>query len=81
MATARTKTFMSGNSEALRLPKDMAYGVGVELNLARSGDVLTVYPKERKQDLKALAAALLALPRPGRPEVRDEEPLPEPPGL
>ena len=44
MAVARSRTFRSGNSEALRLPKDVAFGDDVELVLVRSGNVMTIYP-------------------------------------
>ena len=44
MTVARTRTFRSGNSEAVRLPKDVAFGEDVELVIVRSGDVLTLYP-------------------------------------
>ena len=39
VTVARTRTFRSGNSEALRLPRDVAYGDDVELVIVRSGDV------------------------------------------
>ena len=44
MTIARSRTFRSGNSEALRLPKDVAFGDDIELVLIRSGDVMTIYP-------------------------------------
>ena len=44
MTIAKTRTFRSGNSEAIRLPKDVAFGEGVELVVVRSGDVVTLYP-------------------------------------
>lgn len=69
MPTAKTKTFMSGNSEALRLPREMAYGPGVELTLVRSGDVLTVYPTP-KRDIGAMIEALEALPKPEKRQKR-----------
>ena len=43
MTIAKTRTFRSGNSEAIRLSKDAAFGVGVELVVVRSGDVVTLY--------------------------------------
>ena len=42
MTIAKTRTFRSGNSEVIRLPKDVAFGEDLELVLVRSGDVLTV---------------------------------------
>jgi antitoxin VapB len=44
MAVARSRTFRSGNSEALRLPKDVASGEDVELVLVRSSNVMVIYP-------------------------------------
>ena len=37
------RMFRSGNSEAIRLPRDVAFGEGVELVIVRSGDVMTIY--------------------------------------
>ncbi|CAN5155617.1 hypothetical protein BH10PSE1_BH10PSE1_02700 [soil metagenome] len=38
MPTATTRAFKSGNSEAVRLPKDFAFGTDIELTMVRSGD-------------------------------------------
>jgi antitoxin VapB len=79
MPIARSKTFRSGNSEALRLPKDVAFGAEVELVLVRSGDVLTVYPAALS--IPEMTAKLRALPAPPGVEPRDVADLPERPGL
>lgn len=79
MPTVTTRTFRSGNSEAVRLPKEVAFGRDVELTVIRSGDVLTIYPK--KPPMAELIERLRALPRPSSIEVRDVEELPERPGL
>lgn len=79
MAVVTTRTFKSGNSEAVRLPRDVAFGPDVELTLVRSGDVLTIYPA--RTSVSDLLGRLAALPRPASVEVRDEESLPERPGL
>lgn len=79
MTRATSKTFRSGNSEAVRLPRDLAFGADVELTLVRSGDVLTIYPS--KGSVADLVARLNALPRPSSIETRDDELLPERPGL
>jgi antitoxin VapB len=42
MTVLKTRTFRSGNSEAVRLPKDVAFGPDVELTMVRSGDVLNI---------------------------------------
>jgi len=79
MPVARSRTFRSGNSEALRLPKDVAFGEDVELVIVRSGDVLTIYPAT--MTIPEMAARLRALPAPPEVETRDVEELPERPGL
>ena len=79
MPIARSRTFRSGNSEALRLPKDVAFGSDVELVIVRSGDVLTVYPATLT--LPEMAQRLRALPAPVEIERRDVDELPERPGL
>ena len=79
MSVARSRTFRSGNSEALRLPKDVAFGEDVELVLVRSGDVLTVYPAALS--VAEMAARLRELPAPPYIEEREADELPERPGL
>ena len=79
MTIARTRTFRSGNSEALRLPREVAFGGEVEVTVIRSGDVLTVFPT--RGTVADLVKTLADLPRPTSIEVRDEEELPERPGL
>lgn len=79
MPIARSRTFRSGNSEALRLPKDVAFGAEVELVIVRSGDVLTIYPAA--MSIPEMAARLRELPVPPEVETRDTEELPERPGL
>ena len=79
MPIARSRTFRSGNSEALRLPKDVAFGSDIELVIVRSGDVLTVYPAV--VSLPEMAERLRALPAPPVVEARDVDELPERAGL
>ena len=79
MTIAKTRTFRSGNSEAIRLPKDVAFGEGVELVVVRSGDVVTLYPAATS--IPEMIARLEALPRPPSIEERDDEELPERAGL
>lgn len=75
----RTRTFRSGNSEAVRLPRDVAYGDGVELVIVRSGDVMTIYPATIS--IPEMIKQLQRLPKPPTIEQRDVEELPERPGL
>jgi antitoxin VapB len=75
MSIARSRTFRSGNSEAVRLPKDVAFGEDLDLVVVRSGDVITMYPAGTS--VPAMLKTLAALPRPRTIEVRDDEALPE----
>jgi antitoxin VapB len=79
MTIAKTRTFRSGNSDAVRLPKDVSFGEGVELVVVRSGDVVTLYPAATS--IPEMIARLDALPRPPSIEVRDDEELSEREGL
>lgn len=79
MSVARSRTFRSGNSEAIRLPKDVAFGPDVELVLVRSGDVLTVYPTSLS--IPDMVARLRDLPVPPTVERRDETEIPERHGM
>ena len=79
MTVARSRTFRSGNSEALRLPKDVAFGEDVELVLVRSGNVMTVYPAATS--IAEMLATLRSTPAPREIEQRDDEQLTERSGL
>jgi antitoxin VapB len=79
MTVAKTRTFRSGNSEAIRLPKDVAFGKDLELVIVRSGDVLTLYPATTS--IPEMIARLQALPVPPSIEDLDDEELPERAGL
>jgi antitoxin VapB len=79
MTIAKTRTFRSGNSEAVRLPKDVAFGADVELVIVRSGDVMTLYPVS--SSIPEMIARLRELPAPPSVEVRDAEELTEREGL
>lgn len=79
MKSVASRTFKSGNSEAVRLPKGVAYGAEIEVTIIRSGDVLTIYPA--RPPIADLAQRLENLARPAQVEVRDQEAIPEPPGL
>ena len=79
MTIAKTRTFRSGNSEAVRLPKDVAFGTDVELVIVQSGDVVTIYPAATS--IPEMIARLHALPAPPAIEQRDVEELTERAGL
>jgi antitoxin VapB len=79
MNAHRTKVFKSGNSLAVRLPKDIAFAEGAEVELTRRGDVVTVRPT--KIGLEEMWSRLTALPKPSAVEERDLDEIPERPGL
>ena len=79
MTVCRSRTFRSGNSEAVRLPRDGAFGQEVEPTIVRSGDVLTIYPA--RPAISEILRKLALTPRPDSVEVRDEDLLPEREGL
>jgi antitoxin VapB len=79
MGTAESRTFRSGNSEAVRLPRNVAFGRDLELTIVRSGDVLTIFPA--RPPISEMIERLASLPRPGVSEVRDDPEIPERPGL
>jgi antitoxin VapB len=79
MATVTSRIFRSGNSEAVRLPKDIAFGRDMEVTIVRNGDVLTITPK--RPSLQEMARRLRDLPKPSDIEERDADIFPDRPGL
>lgn len=79
MTIARSRTFRSGNSEAVLLPKDVAIGDDVEVVIVRSGDVMTIYPAITT--IPEMVARLRELLVPRCIERRDAEELPDRPAL
>ncbi|HLJ53149.1 MAG TPA: AbrB/MazE/SpoVT family DNA-binding domain-containing protein [Rhizomicrobium sp.] len=72
----RTRAFKSGNSQAVRIPAEIAFAeTDTELEITRNGDVITIYPA--RQDLKAMVAELRRLPVPNEIERREPIELPE----
>ena len=63
-----SKTFKSGNSVAVRLPKGLAIPAGVDVELDQSGDTVTIRVTRNRDDarraLRALCADLEAIGRP-----------------
>jgi len=73
---ARTRVFKSGNSQAVRIPAEIAYAdMDMELEIARSGDVITIYPA--RQNLKRLAETLRGMPKPAVIEKREPIEMPD----
>jgi antitoxin VapB len=79
MTIFKTRTFRSGNSEAVRLPKEIAFGDNVELVVVRSGNVVTLYPAT--MSIAEMVAHLKAMPAPSTIEERDTNEIPERPRL
>jgi len=79
MTIATSRTFRSGNSEAVRLPKDVAFGEDIEVTIVRSGDVLTIYPV--RPSIGEMVAMLRSLPGPDAVETRDADIAPDREGL
>lgn len=70
-----TRVFKSGNSQAVRIPSDLAYAdTQAELQITRLGDVITISP--RRGSLKDDIALLRTLPK-APPLDRDRIDLPE----
>jgi antitoxin VapB len=82
-----TRTFQSGNSEAVRLPKGLGFGIGTEVRIERDGNRLVLTPVDDPEAVRASMRQLVedlrritgpdGLPR----EERDVDWWPERPGL
>ncbi|MEP7221347.1 MAG: AbrB/MazE/SpoVT family DNA-binding domain-containing protein [Novosphingobium sp.] len=63
-----SRTFKSGNSEAVRLPKGMGFGIGQEVEVERQGDNVIVRAvrsaEDAKRELSRLVADLAMIGRP-----------------
>ena len=81
MNVYRSKTFRAGNSDALRLPKDVTPGADVEMEIIKQGELLTVRPIKPRMTPRELVAALRALPKPPRPLKREKIVFPRRKGL
>ncbi len=58
-----TRVFKSGNSQAVRIPAELAYDdPAQELQILRAGDVITIFPARRS--LKDAVTKLRTLPKP-----------------
>jgi antitoxin VapB len=58
-----TRAFKSGNSQAVRIPAEIAYAdISQELTITRHGDVITIYPARRT--MAESIAYLRTLPKP-----------------
>lgn len=80
-----TRTFKSGNSVAVRLPKGFAIDAGVEVELDKNGDVVTIRisreAAEEKARLLKMLDDLAAIGPIGEVEKREPIEFPDRPGL
>ncbi len=76
-----SKVFRSGNSEAVRIPKSLAFGADIDVTISRIGEALWIRPKGNRPSLAEMAAKLLALGPVGEIERREPFDFPERPGL
>src|SRR5207245_8287971 len=68
----RTRAFKSGNSQAVRIPAELAYAdTDIDLEITRLGDVITIFPA--RTSLKDAVAALRRMPTP--PHVEKRQPI------
>ncbi|MBM3556747.1 MAG: AbrB/MazE/SpoVT family DNA-binding domain-containing protein [Alphaproteobacteria bacterium] len=66
----RTRVFKSGNSQAVRIPAEIAFAqIGTELAVSRLGDVITLAPIDKT--MAGAVAELRRLPKPPYAEFRD----------
>ena len=71
-----TRVFKSGNSQAVRIPAELAYAdMSLDLKITRMGDVITIFPA--RHSLKDAVAILRDLPKPPEVEVREPIDMPE----
>jgi antitoxin VapB len=71
-----TRAFKSGNSQAVRIPAELAYDdVGVDLTITRMGDVIVIAPA--RATAKDAIAKLRAMADPLSREVREPIEMPD----
>ena len=71
-----TRAFKSGNSQAVRIPAELAYeDINVELTISRHGDVITIHPA--RKSMKEVIDELRAMPKPPSVEVYEPIELPD----
>lgn len=80
-----TKTFKSGNSVAVRLPKGFEIPADTEVEISKTGNQVTIRMVEDKVEAKRkmheMLEALKALPKPARIQKRVRLEFPKRPGL
>jgi antitoxin VapB len=65
----RTRAFKSGNSQAVRIPAELAYAdTDLDLEITRLGDIITIFPA--RNNMSDVVAALRRMPKPRHVEKR-----------
>lgn len=80
MGVHTTRTFRSGNSVAVRLPRELGFSEDVEVQIAKEGDRLVIRRKP-KMTMKELVEELRRLPKPATVQEREPIEWPHRPGL
>ena len=85
-APRNARTFKSGNSEAVRLPKGLGFGIGTDVLVEREGERVVLTPiRNAAAEKKKLLDLLARLQAIGAPDdgvqARDPFEFPERPGL
>lgn len=85
MGAVNSKTFKSGNSIAVRLPREVALAPDIAVTIERNGDVLTIRPAvdpaEEKRKLLELVRRLREIGPVGEIGKREPIEFPDRPGL
>lgn len=62
--TVTTRVFKSGNSQAVRIPAELAFERNdMEVTISRNGDVITIRPANARISVEQMFAKLRALPK------------------
>jgi antitoxin VapB len=65
----RTRAFKSGNSQAVRIPAELAYAdTDLDLEITRLGDIITIFPA--RNNMSDVVATLRRMPKPRHVEKR-----------
>lgn len=75
------KTFRSGNSIAVRMPKEVAFDPDIEVLISRSGDVVTMTPKAKVSPAELVRRLREIGPPPDGVQKRQKILFPKRPGL
>ena len=85
MGVVESKSFKSGNSVAVRMPRETGMPENIDVTIERSGDAWIIRPAKdpvkEKRKVTELVAALRALGPVGEVEERDPDIFPDRPGL